>query len=196
MLLSTHTTTIPTTRGSPWPNTLTTPSPIALPFAREAARGRDARGAEIALKQPTDFIPLRLPHLGKGQPRTSAHTHAQTQCTKHLFRPGLLALRAQQSFHPAHLLAWRVALTSRPPRLTPFASNRPSPSHGSTKPNRESNPGKKSILSPGNTGACSRPLPTSKHRPWQELGLAPGHQPNPGWERGNAAALLWQRRLP
>lgn len=156
---------------------------------------------QSALKQPTAFTPLWLANLGKGQ-TTHECTHTQAQCTKHLFRTGLLAQHAQHSFHPMHLPA--AARSAPDPLDLSTRLKQTDPSCRSTKGNRESNQGKKSILFPRSTSHFI-PLPTSKHRSWQELGSGPpwANPLSPEGSRGklqlcsgNMASLTRKEKTP
>lgn len=172
---------------------LTALSSMALLEAQEVACGRDARGAASALKQPTDFRALRLANLGKGQLHTSVHTHTHKHNVQNIYLE-LLAQHAQPTFHPAHLLA---AAHSAPNPLDLSAClERTVPSHRSTKHNRGRQPRQEIHPPPEDHGAHFGPLPTSKHRPWQESGLALGHHPSPSREPGESRSATLATRFP
>lgn len=189
ILLSTHTFQNPTIRGSPWLNMLTALLSMALLEAREVARGRDARGAASTLKQPTDFRALHLANLGNGQLRTSAQTHTQTQCTKYLFRTAHTACSANVS--PC-TPPGSSALCSQPPRFIHLPqTDRPFSSEHKTQQGKATE-----ARNPSSPRGPRGPLPTSKHRPWQESGLALGHHPSPSWEPGESRSATLATQLP
>lgn len=82
-----------------------------------------------------------------------------------------------------------------PAHAAPNPPEPPTRLEWSTRHNRESNRGKKSILSL----RSRRPLSAASHQPAETLaGVEAGSGPpaQPSWEPGKAVVLLWQRTSP
>ena len=163
-------------------------------------RGRDARRAASALKQLTEFAPLRLANLGKGQPRASAYTHKHN--VQNIYLEQVCSHSMLSSCFTRHTSRQRCAPLPAPGDLS-TCLKQTVPSHRSTKHNRESNRGKESILSPRSTGPVSAHFPPastdrgrSRGWPWATIPAPDGSRGKLQRYSGNAGSLSQKEKAP
>lgn len=160
--------------------------------------------AHTGLGCPGSSICPWITNLGKGQVHNTHTTHTEHNTThSHTMYKTHTPQHNVQNIYSGQSACTGCSAVVSPLALAHTAPNPPeSPTclEWSTKHKRESNGGKKSILS---LRSPFQLLPTSQQRPWQESGLALGHQPNPVGSQGkpwccsgNALPLPQKEKTP